>query len=86
MATLITQDGDVIDNYDASTLEKMEEAVGGFVKHIKTVLDIDLCVNEQAALLGLKPNAMASALAGELVLGDVLMLNNKEAKQKANHE
>jgi hypothetical protein len=40
------------------------------------------CVNEEGLLMGLKPNIIATNLAGVLLLGDVLMIDNKEIERE----
>jgi len=82
MAILIKGNGEVIDNYDASDLSKKQKAVGGFIEYIRTDLGMTFCVNEEGLLMGLKPNIIATNLAGVLLLGDVLMINNKEIERE----
>jgi hypothetical protein len=40
------------------------------------------CVNEDAALIGLEPNPIATSMAGILLLGDVLLIDNKEIEKE----
>ena len=82
MAILITTDGEVVDNYDASDLNKLQSAVGGYVEIIKTGLDMTFVVNEEGMLLGLKPNYLASSLAGMLMLGNVLLVKPNELAEE----
>lgn len=82
MATLITQDGDVIDGYDASDLNKKQKAVGGFIEYVRNDLGMTFCVNEEAVLLGLKPNNTASIVAGVLLFGNVLMVTESEIEME----
>lgn len=82
MATLIKQDGNVIDGYDASDLNKKQKAVGGYIQYVRTDLGMTFCVNEEAVLLGLKPNNTASTVAGVLLFGNVLMLNENEVEME----
>jgi ligand-binding sensor protein len=82
MAILIKGNGEVIDNYDASDLSKKQKAVGGFIEYVRTDLGMTFCVNEEGLLMGLKPNIIATNLAGVLLLGDVLMINNKEIERE----
>jgi hypothetical protein len=82
MATLITQNGDVIDGYDASDLNKKQKAVGGFIEYVRTSLGMTFCVNEEALALGLKPNILASAISGTLLFGNVLMMTESEVEME----
>jgi hypothetical protein len=82
MAILITRHGDVIDKYDASDLNKKQKAVGGYIEYVRTNLDMTFCVNEDAALIGLEPNLIATGMAGILLLGDVLLVDNKEIEKE----
>jgi len=56
--------------------------VGGFIEYVRTNLDMTFCVNEEGIMIGLKPNIIASNLAGVLLLGDVLMIDNKEIEKE----
>ena len=82
MAILITTDGEVVDNYDASDLNKLQSAVGGYVEIVQTRLDMTFVVNEEGMLLGLKPNYLASSLAGMLMLGNVLLVKPNELAEE----
>ena len=82
MARLIKKDGEVIDNYDASDLGKKQKAVGGYIEYVRTPLDMTFCVNEDGILLGLRPNPIASNLAGILLLGDVLLIDKEEIERE----
>lgn len=82
MATLITQDGEIIDEYDASDLNKKQRAVGGFIQYFRNDLGMTFCVNEEAALLGLRPNMIASTIAGTILLGNVLMMKESEVEME----
>jgi len=82
MAILITTEGEVVDNYDASDLNKLQSAVGGYVEIVRTRLDMTFVVNEEGMLLGLKPNYLASSMAGMVMLGNVLLVNPKELAEE----
>lgn len=82
MAILITTDGEVVDNYDASDLNKLQSAVGGYVEIITTRLDMTFVVNEEGMLLGLKPNYLASSMAGMVMLGNVLLVKPNELAEE----
>ena len=82
MATLITTDGEVVDNYDASDLGKKQNAVGGYIEYVRTRLGMTFIVNEEGMLLGLKPNMLASSMAEPLILGNALMVDQKEIEEE----
>lgn len=82
MAILITTDGEVVDNYDASDLGKKQNAVGGYIEYVRTRLGMTFIVNEEGMLLGLKPNMLASNLAEMLLLGNVLMVSQEEIEKE----
>ena len=82
MAILITTDGEVVDNYDASDLNKLQSAVGGYVEIVQTRLDMTFVVNEEGMLLGLKPNYLATSLSGMLMLGNVLLVKPNELAEE----
>ena len=82
MAILITTEGEVVDNYDASDLNKLQSAVGGYVEIVRTRLDMTFVVNEEGMLLGLKPNYLASSMAGMLMLGNVLLVKPDELAEE----
>lgn len=82
MAILITTEGEVVDNYDASDLNKLQSAVGGYVEIVRTRLDMTFVVNEEGMLLGLKPNYLASSMAGMVMLGNVLLVNPNELAEE----
>jgi len=82
MAILITTDGEVVDNYDASDLGKKQNAVGGYIEYVRTRLGMTFIVNEEGMLLGLKPNMLASNLAEMLLLGNVLMVSQEEIEEE----
>lgn len=82
MAILITADGEVVDNYDASDLSKKQNAVGGYIEYVRTRLGMTFIVNEEGMLLGLKPNMLASSMAEMLILGNALMVDQKEIEEE----
>ena len=82
MPILITTDGEVVDNYDASDLGKKQNAVGGYIEYVRTRLGMTFIVNEEGMLLGLKPNMLASNLAEMLLLGNVLIVSQEEIEEE----
>jgi hypothetical protein len=63
----------------APALSAMQALVGGSIERIPVARElelgqgVDLWVNEEGRLLGLSYNVIASALVGELVLGDAFL-------------
>jgi hypothetical protein len=82
MAILITTDGEVVDNYDASSLSKKQSAVGGYIEYVRTRLGMTFIVNEEGMLLGLKPNMLASNVAEMMLLGNVLIVKDNEIEEE----
>jgi hypothetical protein len=82
MAILIKQDGEVIDNYDASNLKKKQAAVGGYIQYLRTELGFIFCVNEEAVLNNAEVNRVASRMADMMLLGDVLLMDVMEMEEE----
>jgi hypothetical protein len=82
MAILITTDGEVVDNYDASSLSKKQSAGGGYSEYVRTRLGMTFIVNEEGMLLGLKPNMLASNVAEMMLLGNVLIVKDNEIEEE----
>jgi hypothetical protein len=80
MATLIKSNGIIIEDYDASTVDKIKEAVGGYAMYISVGNDNIVACNDEGLLMGLSPNAQASLIAGMQVLGDALLINKFELR------
>jgi len=55
------------------TLRELQGVVGGFIERLALGGGVELWMNEEGRILGLKPNGQASAVAGRLIVGDVLM-------------
>lgn len=63
------------------TLEEAQKLVGGYIETVPLIGEPKygvgkrcLLVNEEGLLSGLKPNATASAKAGQRLVGDVVMI------------
>lgn len=80
MATLIKTDGTIIQDYDASTVDKIKAAVGGYAMYIHTTNDNIIACNDEGLAMGFLPNRIASDLAKMEVLGDALLINKFEMK------
>lgn len=78
MATLIKTDGNVVENYDVSSLEKMQQAVGGYIEIVTIDNQMYLIVNEDGLSMGLNQNFWASMMTHQLIVGDVIYLNRNE--------
>ena len=56
-----------------NTLEALQKAVGGYIETVRLRVDnAVMIVNEEGLLLGLPFNAVASALAGQTIVGVAL--------------
>lgn len=80
MATLIKTDGSVVEDYDVSSLEKLQEAVGGYIEIVTIDREMCLIVNEEGLLMGLDQNVWASMVASRLIVGDVIYMKRNEIR------
>lgn len=82
MAILIKTDGNVVEDYDVSSLEKLQEAVGGYIEIVTIDREMCLIVNEDAGLTeeGLSYNAWASQILGRSIVGDVIYMRRNEIR------
>lgn len=80
MATLLKANGEVIYGLTADTLDQKQEAVGGYIQLVPIQDKTEefrksiLIVNEEGLLQGLPTNEKASILAGQHIVGDVLVV------------
>lgn len=86
MAQLIKASGEVITVTlpRKDRLATMQSHVGGYIEFVYARYNgkkTTLVVNEEGLLIGLRPNALASLVAGRLLVGDVLLLTAREAAQ-----
>lgn len=79
MATILRANGtsEEIDTTEV-TLEKLQQAVGGYIERIVCRDYIILYVNNEARLTGLPYNNTASALANMTILGDAVSMTRVE--------
>jgi hypothetical protein len=77
MALLIKTNGTQNPNYEAETLTQMQKAVGGFIEPIY-INDKVILVNEEGLIMNLEYNETASEMCGQALVGDVLVLTQKE--------
>ena len=80
MATLVKTDGQVVEDYDVSSLEKLQEAVGGYIQIVTVDREMCLVVNEEGLLMGLEQNMWASMIAGSTIVGDVIYMKRNEIR------
>ena len=80
MATLVKTDGQVVEDYDVSSLEKLQEAVGGYIQIVTVDREMCLVVNEEGLLMGLEQNIWASMIAGSIIVGDVIYMKRNEIR------
>jgi len=81
MAILIKTDGSVVEDYDVSSLEKLQEAVGGYIEIVTVDREMCLIVNEEGLTEeGLSYNAWASQMLGRPIVGDVVYMRRNEIR------
>jgi len=80
MATLLKSDGNEVKNVDISTLEKMQELVGGYIELVYLPNKKVFVVNEEGLLDGLPFNHKASYEAHRHIVGDVILAKQNEIK------
>lgn len=80
MATLIKTDGNVVEDYDVSSLEKLQEAVGGYIEIVTIDREMCLVVNEEGLLMGLDQNVWASMVASRPIVGNVIYMKRNEIR------
>ena len=56
------------------TLKEAQEFVGGWIEMVYLKNGDQMIVNEEGLLLGLPVNRIASAIAGQCIVGNVLIL------------
>lgn len=78
MAMLIKVDGEIVEDYDVSSLEQLQEAVGGYIEIISLDNNMCLVVNEEGLVMGLKQNMWASLILNRIIVGDVIYMNKDE--------
>lgn len=77
MATLIKADGTKEENYKYHGLEAKQKAVGGWIEYVYTQKYV-IVVNEEGRLLNEPMNVEVSALAGQMLVGDCLVMTRQE--------
>ncbi len=80
MAILIKTDGSVVEDYDVSSLEKLQEAVGGYIEIVTIDREMCLIINEEGLLMELSLNDWASQMLGRPIVGDVIYMRRNEIR------
>lgn len=62
----------VTDKKEEISLESAQEIVGGYVERVRCPDGSILLVNEEGLLYGLPVNEEASAIAGQMIVGNVI--------------
>jgi hypothetical protein len=75
---LIKHTGEVVEDYQADTLEQMQNAVGGYIQMVYLKDYKVMIANEEGLLYNLPHNERASELAGQFIVGDVLIAEPHE--------
>ena len=64
---------------ESFTLEELQALVGGYIEIVRRLPDGQLMVvDEEGRMKGKPPNGVASRLAGQFIVGDTLILDDKE--------
>lgn len=71
MARLLKSNGEVENNIDISSLQKMQNHVNGYVEFVY-LNETVLIVNEEGRLMNLPVNEKASKMYGYQIVGDVI--------------
>jgi hypothetical protein len=83
MARLLKSNGEILPNVSISTLKEMQELVGGYIEFIYTEKKLVLIVNEEGLIISLPVNPMASEIANQVVVGDVIEVPELEFQKLA---
>ena len=83
MARLLKASGEILPNVSISTLKEMQELVGGYIEFVYTEKKLVLIVNEEGLIISLPVNQMASEIANQVVVGDVIEVPELEFQKLA---
>lgn len=83
MARLLKASGEILPNVSISTLKEMQELVGGYIEFVYTEKKLVLIVNEEGLIISLPVNQMASEIADQVIVGDVIEVPESEFNQLA---
>jgi len=81
MAIHIKTDGTQVSDVDISTLDKQQKLVGGYIEYVPVAQNMHklLIVNEEGRLQEVPElNETASLLAGQPIIGDVVLVHIEE--------
>lgn len=84
MATIYKTDGSFMETKPRNgrdfSLEELKEVVEGYIEIVYLPKGMMMVVNEEGHLLKLEPNLLASQLAGQFIVGNVLVCKRGEIK------
>ena len=83
MARLLKASGEILPNVSISTLKEMQELVGGYIEFVYTEKKLVLIVNEEGLIMSLPVNQMASEVADQVIVGDVIEVPELEFQKLA---
>ncbi len=83
MARLLKSNGEILPNVSISTLKEMQELVGGYIEFVYTEKKLVLIVNEEGLIISLPVNQMASEIANQVIVGDVIEVPELEFQKLA---
>tara|TARA_R100000900_G_scaffold32549_1_gene26214 strand:+ start:205 stop:456 length:252 start_codon:yes stop_codon:yes gene_type:complete len=83
MARLLKASGEILPNVSISTLKEMQELVGGYIEFVYTEKQLVLIVNEEGLIMSLPVNQMASEVADQVIVGDVIEVPELEFQKLA---
>ena len=83
MARLLKSSGEILPNVSISTLKEMQELVGGYIEFVYTEKKLVLIVNEEGLIISLPVNQMASEVADQVIVGDVIEVPELEFQKLA---
>ncbi len=61
-----------------NSLKQMQDAVGGYIELVRLTDDDIMVVNEEGLVFGLPINEHASKIAGQTIVGNVLMCKGED--------
>jgi hypothetical protein len=61
-----------------NSLKQMQDAVGGYIELVRLTDDDIMVVNEEGLIFGLPVNEHASKIAGQTIVGNVLMCKGED--------
>ena len=82
--TLITHRGSFVTLPSSTSFENIQKLVGGYVAYVRHPKQISgqMAVNEDGIMLRLPSNIIASVIAGEPLLGDVVVVQTKKQYER----